>query len=98
MKTVNDFKVEDTVKWSSQANGRWCTKVGIIVEVVPCGARPVGVRRIGGARKCKSYVVAVPVYPDSLTTDFEFYWPIPTILHTAGKAASLGSWHGRLVS
>lgn len=76
------FKFEDSVKWSSQAQGRHKTKVGIIVQVVPAGSYPDRDKfpklywgaGVGMSRNHESYVVAVDCgkTPGSST---RHYWP-----------------------
>ncbi len=75
--------VGDRVRWSSQANGVWKTKNGLIVEVVPAHKVPRD-KNFGSSRNHESYIVEIifePQYtngPKSKITRKkkpERYWP-----------------------
>ncbi len=73
---TNDFKLSNTVEWSSQARGYKVTKRGVIVEVIPAGTRPDGEKypnlaKAGSSRNHVSYVVKVNAQRSSGV----FYWP-----------------------
>lgn len=69
------MKLGDTVEWSSQSQGKWTSKRGQIVDVIPAGVRPS--RGLwpslwngagpGNGRNHESYVVKVGA---------KFYWPV----------------------
>lgn len=88
------FQVGDAVNWSSQANGHWSVKRGLITEVVPANTLPqlhVGFYSQqfalhkpryklgnGGARNHESYIVVIPGEDGRQAT---VYWPIASGLH-----------------
>lgn len=84
------FSLEDHVKWSSQAQGKYKTKIGIVVQVVQSGEYPDYDRfpqlyagaGIGMCRNHESYVVAVDCgkTPGSST---RHYWPRVSALSKA---------------
>jgi hypothetical protein len=53
------FSVGDRVEWTSQSAGIVKHKEGDVVQVVPPGGYPVGVRNPGMSRNHLSYVVRV---------------------------------------
>jgi hypothetical protein len=66
------LKVNDEVKWTSQAAGHAVEKVGHVVEVVPAGAQPVTkLDRPGASRDHESYVVRARK-PNGRVAN---YWP-----------------------
>lgn len=65
------LKLGDAVRWKSQANGRWKTKEGKVVEVVPVGKLPREVAH-SGVRKWTSFVIE--------TSDGVRYYPVPGTL------------------
>lgn len=84
------FKYEDSVKWSSQAQGSHKKKIGIVVQVVPAGEYPDREKfprlysgsGIGMSRNHESYVMAVDCgkNPGSLV---RHYWPRVSALSKA---------------
>lgn len=73
------FKLGDEVSWTSQANGGFTKKIGVVVEVIPAG-KPISSSKFttlsgGGApRKEESYVVCVGPKPSSRAKP-KYYWP-----------------------
>lgn len=84
------FKLDDSVKWSSQAQGGWKTKVGIIVQAVPAGEYPDRDKfpklytgaGVGMSRKHESYVVAVDC-GKTPGSSIRHYWPRVSALSNA---------------
>ena len=78
------FSVGDRVTWVSQAGGRWKTKRGTIVEVVPAG-RPPKEHQTTAIRDHVSYVVEARdvVNPKGRV---ETYWPVASKLKHVRKA------------
>jgi hypothetical protein len=78
---MEEFKVGDMVRWTSQAQGSERTKIGVVAEVVPIDARPDPIRfaalyrnsGCGHGRKHVSYVVEVGGKKKP-------YWPVVTRL------------------
>jgi hypothetical protein len=77
------FQVGDKVEWTSQANGRAKTKVGVVADVIEKGQRPNRERwdrlyrgsGCGYSRTEESFVVLVGNKP---------YWPRTSALRKAG--------------
>lgn len=72
------FKLGDRVSWTSSSNGGTKTKVGRVVEVVPCmygistAHREFGLRQEALPRDHESYVVHVSAGPKAKG---KRYWP-----------------------
>jgi len=74
------MKLNDTVKWSSQAQGSWKTKTGVILQVVPAGGMPdrddfralYNGAGCGSPRNHESYVVGIL---NNRTGNYKLYWP-----------------------
>lgn len=77
------FKVGDRVKWDSQANASWKTKIGTVVDVVKAGQNP---HLIGSGlpRNHESYVVSVEV--GKRVKRNKLYWPRVSALQAVENA------------
>ncbi len=79
-----NFKIGDTVTWTSQAGGRFKTKTGRIVEIIPVQGRPPKNLAQGALpRGHESYVVDTQNVPGCAP---RLYWPRVNLLKLA-KAA-----------
>lgn len=75
------FVIGQGACWYSQSQGRATRKVGIVVQVVAPGERPVlDGRGAGGPRSHESYVVEVL---RGKTAKLQRYWPVVSNLHQA---------------
>ena len=84
------FKINDRVKWSSQAQSYWRLKVGTVVEVVPAGQEPVTKPKGAGfARRHESYIVEVPGKTPKAKA--KLYWPVVSVLKPATASDMSGS-------
>ena len=75
------FRVGQLVEWSSQANGQWRTKQGIVIKKISQGV-PLNmypeqsggewkIRGPGAQRAHESYIVCVP----GINGETEYFWP-----------------------
>lgn len=74
------FKVGDFVQWTSQSAGTVTTKQGKVIQVVPPGGAPEGVRRPGTSRNHESYVVRASYDLTNGKKRSKTYWPIASKL------------------
>lgn len=69
------FRVGDVVEWTSQANGTYRTKVGIVMDIIRDGYSPYN--RYGlnkdrdDFRDHDSYIVGIP----HVGKQMEYFWP-----------------------
>lgn len=91
------FKVGDSVKWSSSAQGSTTTKTGTVIAVIPGGKKSADTVRkqvqkrektrnsafgYGGDRDHESYLVAVPQGTTGRAKP-KLYWPVVSKLQRA---------------
>lgn len=69
------IEVGAMVVWTSQANGRALEKRGRVVDVVPAGARPDGIREPGLPRDHESYLVRATTVNARGRRRAGAYWP-----------------------
>ena len=94
---MDGFDVGDVVKWKSQAGGRWKTKQGKVVAIVParsqakeCIPPTVGWRMKKGPTGQSRNDVSYLVNPESYGT--ELLWPVAsglTLVSTAGTTQAM---------
>ena len=74
---MNKFKVGEEVAWDSQAGGYSSLKLGEVIEVVPPGTDPPGIKGAGMRRDHESYVIKARVIDgsDAQRKRTKKYWP-----------------------
>jgi hypothetical protein len=79
-KSHRAFLIGAWVSWSSQAAGSRTTKTGVITQVVPAGAKPIGINGCGVGRNHQSYVVKVTPMGKHGPISPVLYWPRVSLL------------------